>query len=220
MKLASVHVKNKHSEPAWHVQLALLLVIGFQIALSSDLTVGPKYILAGCGLGLMVLLAIIRPSDKPATKKFRRTIALVLIVLISLMNLTSLGLVIDGLFHFGTITGKDLILSAAAIYLTNIIIFGLWYWELDSDGVQGQSVDIEPVDFLFPQSTVPHLTSSKNWVPTFFDYLYISVTNATAFSPNDTVPLSHRAKVLMMTQSLISLVTVALVVTRAVSILA
>jgi hypothetical protein len=107
-----------------------------------------------------------------------------------------------------------------AIFLTNIIVFGLWYWELDSNGIQGQSTKVRPVDFLFPQMTPgEHVVERGLWVPTFFDYLYISITNATAFSPTDSQPLSHRAKLLMASQSLISLITVALVAARAVSIL-
>ena len=220
MKLARVHAINKNLEPVWHVQAAVLGAILLQIALNNDLTFGPKFVIAGFEVVLLILLALIRPNAKLAVVHTRRTIAVLLIAFISLANLISLGLVINGLFHTSGITGKDLILSAVGIYLTNIIIFGLWYWELDSDGVQGQSTDIAPIDFLFPQMALPSNSPLKDWQPTFFDYLYISVTNATAFSPNDTVPITHRAKLLMTVQSLISLATVALVVTRAVSILA
>ncbi len=222
MKLAHVHYKNREVEPVWHVQLAVVIAIVLQIALSNSLTVGPKLAIAGFETLLLVLLTVLKPTVKLGVMKVRRSIAVLLIACISLANITSLGLVLNDLFHSAVdITGKGLILSALGIYLTNIIIFGLWYWELDSDGVQGQSTDVAPFDFLFPQMRLSEKDPiRRDWRPTFFDYLYISITNAVAFSPNDTVPLTHRAKALMALQSAISVVTVALVVTRAVTILA
>lgn len=219
VKLAQVHHRNQPIEPVWHIQLALLVAIALQLLLNNELTLGPKYLIAGLEIALVILLALIRPNEKPAITRLRRTIALVLIALVSLANLASLGLVINDLFNGSLIEGKDLILSALAIYVTNIIMFGLWYWELDSDGVQGQSTNnIPPVDFLFPQMT--HKSpGARDWSPSFFDYLYISIANGTAFGTNDSPPLTHRAKALMTVQSLISIIVIALVVTRAVSIL-
>jgi hypothetical protein len=222
MKLAHVHYKNRHIEPVWHVQLAVVVAIGLQIVLSNDLTVGPKLAIAGFETLLLVLLTILKPTLKLGLMKARRSIAVLLIACISAANITSLALVLDDLFrHANAVTGKGLILSALAIYLTNIVIFGLWYWELDSNGIQGQSTDVTPIDFLFPQMRAAiDDPIRESWRPTFFDYVYISITNAVAFSPNDTVPLTHRAKALMALQSGISVITVALVVTRAVTILA
>jgi len=145
--------------------------------------------------------------------------AVILIAIISLANIASLILVISDLFGRHAVSGKDLILSGLEIFLTNIIIFGLWYWELDSGGHIGQGSDVPPVDFLFPQMSERTGNEHKKWSPTFLDYLYVSVTNATAFSPTDTMPLTHRAKSLMSLQSLVSLITVALVAARAVNIL-
>lgn len=218
-KLAAIHRKN-NMEPVWHVQLVLALAIALQFLLDDRLVIGHKLAVAGLEVGLVVLLAFIKPREKRFAIRLRRTLAISLITLISIANLSSLFLVVNDLFHSGAVEGKSLILSAVAIYITNIIIFGLWYWELDSDGVQGQSTDILPIDFLFPQMTVPGSKAAKDWSPTFFDYLYISITNGTAFGTNDTSPLTHRAKLLMTIQSTISIVIVTLVVTRAVSILA
>jgi len=221
MKLAHIHRANKHIEPVWHVQLAVLAAIGLQVILNHDLTVGPKYAIGIFEIILLIGLASIRPKNKPSISGLRHTFAILLIAVVSAANLASLILVITNLLEGAQLDGRDLIGSAVVIYLTNIIIFGMWYWELDSDGNPGQSTDIAPVDFLFPQMRLPKDSSiSQDWQPTFFDYLYISITNAVAFSPNDTVPLTHRAKLLMTLQSLISVVTVALVVTRAVTILA
>ncbi len=147
--------------------------------------------------------------------------SLLLIALITFANISSLGLVIrylvGGTHH---LAGKDLILSAVAIYITNIIIFGLWYWELDGGGPGGRGAHRPPVDFLFPQMTASRETTKvDNWSPTFFEYLYVSFTNATAFSPTDAMPLTHRAKLLMTVQATTSLATVAIVAARAVDIL-
>jgi uncharacterized membrane protein len=222
VKLEKVHYKNRHLEPVWHVQAAVLAAIVLQLLLDNNLTIGPKSIVIGLEILLFIALALIRPGAKQGlSQNIRRTSAVMLIGLVSLVNFSSLVLVINNLFgHIAEVEGTDLLLSALSIYLTNIIIFGLWYWELDSDGVQGQSTDIEPIDFLFPQMSVPNSKAAREWSPTFFDYLYLSITNGTAFSTNDVSPLTHRAKLLMTIQSVISIAVVALVITRAVSILA
>jgi uncharacterized membrane protein len=105
------------------------------------------------------------------------------------------------------------------IWLTNVIIFGLWYWELDRGGPGARCAPVhrEP-DFLFPQMVNPG-TAPKGWTPNFLDYLYVSFTNASAFSPTDTMPLTEMSKILMLVQSLASLLIVALVAARAVNIL-
>lgn len=221
MKLAHIHLQNVKQEPVWHVQGALLAAICLQFVLTNNLTVGPKYIITGFELAVLIALTLIRSHNRPRLFNFRHSLAIGLIVFISMANLSSLVLVIHSLLGANLETGRSLILSGMSIYTTNIIIFGLWYWELDSNGEQGQSTSVAPIDFLFPQMRLPkNSPMAANWQPTFFDYLYISVTNAVAFSPNDTVPLTHRAKALMAIQSLISVVAVALVVTRAVTILA
>ena len=110
-------------------------------------------------------------------------------------------------------------MTAIQIWLTNVIVFGLWYWELDrgGPGARCRENHREP-DFLFPQMSTP-AAAPPSWAPRFLDYLYVAFTNATAFSPTDTLPLTAWAKVLMAIQSLASLLTVALVAARAVNIL-
>lgn len=202
------------------MQLAVLLAILLQLALNSKLVIGPKYAIAGFEVGLLITL-IVLPRGTKGIWHLKRSAALLLIAFISFANFLSLTLVINALFNNMHVTGRELIASGLAIYMTNIIVFGLWYWELDSNGVQNQSTEVLPVDFLFPQMTPgEHVTKPGLWSPSFFDYLYVSITNATAFSPTDTYPLTHRTKLLMSAQSLISLMTVALVAARAVSILA
>ena len=106
----------------------------------------------------------------------------------------------------------------AAVYITKIIVFALWYWAFDRGGPRGRAHPTgTPPDFLFPQMTVPELF--PGWRAEFGDYLYVAFTNATAFSPTDTLPLARWAKLAMMLESAVSLVTVALVVSRAINIL-
>jgi hypothetical protein len=113
----------------------------------------------------------------------------------------------------------ELLLTGGAIWLTNVTVFALWYWEFDRGGPVARAVAPRRYpDFLFPQMTSPEL-APPGWSPTFVDYLYTSFTNATAFSPTDVLPLSRWAKLTMMGQSAISLVIAALVVARAVNIL-
>lgn len=214
MKLAHLHKKSPRlSEPIWHVQIAVLVAIGLQLSLSNNLTLGPKYVIAGFEVLLLLALAVIQPGQRSARQHLRRTIAVALIALISAVNIGSLIIILDALFNGGSITGHQLLVSAVTIYITNIIMFGLWYWELDN-------VERSQRDFLFPQmSASAEATKQPNWQPAFFDYLYVSITNASAFSPTDSMPLTHRAKLLMTSQSMSSLVVVVLVTARAVNVL-
>lgn len=213
-RLAHLHHKDHvGQEPVWHVQLALVTIIALQLLLDRQLTVGPKYAIITFELVLLLMLMLVAHT---VTALFvRRTLAILLTALVTVSNILSLGLVMGTLFDGRQVDGRTLLISALAIYLTNIIIFGLWYWEMEFN--RGDM----PQDLLFPQENAPehaglHLTG---WRPSFFDYLYVSVTNATAFSPTDTLPLTHRAKALMATQSLVSIVIVVLVTARAVNII-
>lgn len=218
MKLAHIHNKQEKLEPIWHVQIAVLIAMGLQLFLDSRLTVGPKYVIAGFELLLMLLLAFLGPRTRRLTHLF----AAILISLITVANMISLGLVLHSLFGGDKVTGKELIASGIGIYLTNIIIFGLWYWELDGGGLSRVLRKNAPMpDFLFQQmNPTVHAVIGDSWRPTFFDYLFLSISTATNFSPSDTYPLTHRAKLLMAIQILISLLTIALVAARAVGILA
>jgi uncharacterized membrane protein len=149
----------------------------------------------------------------------RRRLALVTAVLASIANGISLVLLCHYLLHHNTSTyGHALIIGGGEVWLTNVLIFSLWYWEADrgGPGLRAAGLDDGP-DFLFPQMTETGLF--RGWRPQFVDYLYLSLTNATAFSPTDTMPVSRQAKAVMGLQSLISLVTLGLVIARAVNIL-
>lgn len=216
MKLARIHHKL---EPVWHIQAAIVAAIVAQILLNKAFVVGPHYALAAVEFAL--LLAISLPGRKhadPDKPLFRRLLSIVLLLLITLTNITSLLLVSDALLNGSVTDGHILIYSALIIYATNVIVFGLLYWELDGRTAEGEPDGVN--DFLFPQMTAAtSATKQPNWQPTFFDYLYVSMTNATAFSPTDALPLTYRTKALMAVQAFTSLATIALVAARAVNIL-
>lgn len=197
-----------------HAQAAILLAVVLQLTLADSLRVGPRYLVAGLELLLVFGIAYTGPRRHKEAGTTHRTISVLLIGLVSMANTGQLALLIKALINGIDLPGKSLLTSALAIFLTNIIMFGLWYWELASPGLSGHRDDNDADHFLFPQNQ-----TDKSWRPTFSDYLYVSLTNGTAFSPTDTMPLTHAAKALMSAQALISLLTVVLVTARAVNIL-
>ncbi len=219
IKLMERHRRIKH-EPLLPVNIAVCILIGLQIAISDKLTLGPKYMLAAIEAVLLIGVTLSYPNNILRSQTLRRGFSLLLIIVVTLTNVASLALVVTFLIEGRSVDGHTLILSALAIYLTNILIFGLWYWEMDSPGLSGYVEPKRGPDFLFPQMSTKHIdVATEGWTPQFFDYLYISITNASAFSPTDTMPLTKRVKLIMSLQSLTSFITVALVTARAVNIL-
>jgi len=214
-RLAHLHHRdNIAKEPIWHVQLAIIAVIVLQMLLDSHFAIGSKFLVGGIELVLLGLLMII--AHTAASLVLRRTLAIGLTALITLANVASLCLIVATFFgHGAAVSGEDLLISSLSIYLTNIVLFGLWYWEMDFKG------GVKPQDFLFTQMNAPEHAGlhNKGWRPTFIDYLYVSITNGTAFSPTDTMPLTHRAKMLMAAQALVSIAVVLLALARAVSVI-
>jgi uncharacterized membrane protein len=208
-------------EPRWPALLAVAVAIGLQLVLPNRLIRGLGYraLIPALEFALIVLLVVISPSGRISKEQSNlRYVGVLLIALISVANVTSLVELLHALLYGSRATGRPLIYASVPIWLTNVIVFGLWYWELDRGGPSARQREIHPrPDFLFPQMSTPG--SSPGWVPNFLDYLYTSFTNATAFSPTDTMPLTDWAKLLMMLQSVASLLTVAVVVSRAVNIL-
>ena len=202
----------------WQAQSALLIAIVLQFTISTHLIVGPKYLITGLELLLVFGIGLTAPRRHSTTERIHRTISIILIALISIANAGALVLVADALLNGSVVPGHSLLAAAFAIFITNIVVFSLWYWELDSPGLTGlKKHDAEP-KFDFPQME-SKVKEAASWEPTFTDYLYVSITNASAFSPTDAMPLTHAAKALMSAQSIISLLTVILVTARAVNIL-
>lgn len=207
------------AEPAWPAALAVVAVVLLQVSLQERLTLGPNWLLPALELGILIPLMAASPVRLPDEARNRRLATVVLIALVNAANLVSLGLLMYHMLKGGKTTGAALLFDALKLWLTNVVIFALWYWELDSGGPGGRSVKRrEHPDFLFPQMGAPQF-APRGWRPGFVDYLFVSFTNATAFSPTDTLPLSEWAKGLMLLQALTSLLVVAFVAARAVNIL-
>lgn len=169
----------------------------------------------------LVLTADLVASARGAGLARTRRVALVLLRLLVLANLGGLAILVAGLVTTSTrnLGGGELLLSAAAIWVTNVVVFGLWFWEVDAGGpVERARHGRRRPDFQFPQDENPEL-AARGWRPQVWDYLYTSLTNAVAFSPTDAMPLSLPAKRLMALESVLSIVTLLLVAARAVNVL-
>ena len=207
-------------DPFWPAQLTVLAAILLSLSLPSYLGIHPVWLIPAFEGVLLVALVVTTPSAQERRPQ-RRVVALVLIGLVSASNLLNLVLLAHHLLHSttGKNLGRELILAGVEIWITNVLLFTVWYWELDRGGPLARKLEVlRTPDFLFPQMT-EKLLGGMDWRAGYVDYLYTSFTNASAFSPTDTMPLSPMAKMLMLVQSLTSLVTIGLVLARAVNIL-
>jgi uncharacterized membrane protein len=213
-------LRPTQGEPRWPVTLAVLVAIGLQLVVPEDLAARPRWLLPVVEFALLILLVAANPRRIVRDRRWVRVASLALVATASLANIWSAARLVDGLVH-GTVGEQagPLLAYGAAIWSTNVIVFALWYWEFDRGGpIERAKATRTYPDFQFPQMVTPAMTDTR-WEPQFFDYLYVSFTNAAAFSPTDTMPLSRWAKLLMLGQSCVSLATVALVIARAVNIL-
>lgn len=210
---------SRRPESGLPAALAVIAIIGIQFTLLEKLTLGPNWLAPALELALLAPLAVGVPRRHPEQARGWRFLAVGLIALVNLSNFISLGFLVHFLLVGGKTSGGALLFDAVKLWLTNVILFALWFWELDRGGPhrRGHESEKHP-DFAFAQMTSRELAPT-NWQPSFLDYLFVSFTNASAFSPTDALPLTVRAKMLMMVQAFTSLLTVALVAGRAVNIL-
>lgn len=207
------------SEPFWPAQLTILAAIGLQLLLPDRLTVGPYWLVPSFESVLLIGMFVITPNEVEDEHPRRRRASLSLTAFVTGANIFSLAALTHFLLHHEVANGRHLIVSGVLIWLTNFLIFGLWYWELDRGGPGRRAAGHDhPPDFLFPQMTDDRIQPA-GWRPIFLDYLYVALTNNTAFSPTDAMPLTRRAKAIMGLQSVVSLLTLGLIVSRAVNVL-
>lgn len=212
--------------------LVVLVAIGLQAALPNRLVLGPRLLLPALEVLLLVPLIAINPVRMTRETRLSRLVSLGLVLLIMCTNAVVLGMLVNALASGKTADGKQLLVAALQVWLTNVIAFGLLFWELDRGGpvsrTQRARKDLPAADFRFPQDedhdASPEVamgsSAKSDWVPVLTDYLYVSVTNSSAFSPTDTMPLLSRTKILMAAQSTSALVLSLLVVAHAVGALA
>jgi hypothetical protein len=207
-------------DPLWAPQLLIGGAILLDLSLPQKLTAPfPTWLLPALETLALVGLSATSPHPRVRHSPWRRRMALALTGLVSAANSASLVLLCHYLLRGGTANGRALIGGGMVLWVTNVLLFGVWYWQIDRGGPLARATEPEGLpDFLFVQMTEPAY-APPGWQPTLTDYLYVSFTNATAFSPTDTMPLTPVAKWLMAGQSLTALVTIGLVVARAVNIL-
>jgi hypothetical protein len=223
-------VRAEHHVPSWlrpgdpesrlPVLAALIVVIALQLAVPKTYTVVPRWPLIGLEILLVVVLVMLNPLRLSRRTTVGRWATYVLLAAITIDNTLS-ALVLDIRILSGEVSNKAAVLlgSGGAIFVTNIIVFGIWFWELDRGGpfARREGASKYP-DFMFPQMTEREL-APPDWRPEFVDYLYVSITNAVAFSPTDTMPMARWAKAMMTVQAAVSVTTLALVIARAVNVL-
>ncbi len=208
-------------EPRWPAFVAVIAVGGLYLGLPPFLTIGPRWLFPAVVIALLVPTFI---SHRAGKHNLHTILAFLVNVLVTIGMIISVGLLIAALpAHKETPT--ELLISAAALWVTNILVFALWYWRLDAGGPHRRDSRLGHPDgaFLFPQMTMPPeekvAAGQHTWSPNFFDYLFIAFNTSTAFSPTDVPVLARWAKLMMMLQSLISLTVLVLLAARAVNIL-
>jgi len=208
-------------EPRWPAILALLAICGLRLALPGSLAAGPRWLL------LPVILILMIPTiwtRYRGLNTLNQVLGYLLTSIVTIDMIWSLFLLVRALPSHRE-TPKQLLISAAALWLVNILVFASWYWRLDAGGPHARELNASHTDgaFLFPQMTLlPELKKEMGeefWHPGFLDYLFLAFNTSTAFSPTDTPVLSRWAKGLVMVQAMISFATVVLLAARAVNIL-
>jgi hypothetical protein len=218
-------------EPRLPAAAAIVAAIVLYAALPSQLLLGPRFVVPGLELVLFIPLLAANPRRMSRENRWLRRLSITLLLLIAASNLLALILLIRQLVTGEATAPGQLLGAAGQVWFTNVLVFALAFWELDRGGPitrrRMERLGLPSADFRFPQdedhdaiTEVARRSSAKSgWTPGFLDYLYVSITNSSAFSPTDTMPLSARAKLLMAVESVSALIMSVLVVSFAVGLL-
>lgn len=209
---------EREREPRWPAAAALIAAGCMYWGLPEDLSIGPRWLLLSIILVVLVPLIITYRSGR---HQLNHLLAVIVDGILTVFLIGSLTFLVQGLPSHREAPGA-LLRSAAGLWLTNVLVFALWYWRLDAGGPHARQRASGPIKsaFLFPQMTRPqNEPDDASWSPQFVDYLFLAFNTSTAFSPTDTAVLSRGAKLAMMAQSVISLLILALLAARAVNIL-
>jgi hypothetical protein len=222
-------LSEEELESRWEAAPAVVVVMGAQLLLAL-VSKAQGWTLPGLAwwvwliplvaeVPLLLLLTLERPRRRLEQAGRRRMAVVSALALISVANALLLVGLVASLVRGHTSSGQELLLEGSAVWGTNVVVFALWFWILDRGGpVRRRRPDPPPPDFQFPQTENPQF-AEPGWHPHFVDYVYVSFTNSIAFSPTDAMPLTRPAKLLMLSGSAISALTVLLVAARAVNIL-
>ncbi len=208
-------------ERRWPVGLAILAVLALLTALPGRIMLLPSWApFAGATMLLGAMTAAGVTRGRPRWMLLERWITLLFVALAGTATLATLSFLVRAMvFRPGDISGLQLLASSVAVWVTNVLLFSLLYWQIDrgGPGARGGGTSARP-DWLFPQVSAPE-SAPAGWRPTFVDYLFLGYSTATAFSTTEVAPMTSRAKLLMMLESTISLITLVLVASRAINIL-
>ncbi len=215
MQPVSPDERHWRHAPRWEALIAALAIAAAYALLRDDLRIGPRWLMFPLLLLFLVPLNVARYLGN---YRLVRALGFALSAFVTAALIASVVLLVARL-PSGKTTASILLRDGALLWGANILVFALWYWEIDGGGPHARHVRrYTSTDFLFPQFTTPDAAES-NWSPRFLDYLFLSFNTSAAFSPTDTLVLSRPPKVLMMVQSLISIVVVAVLVSRAINTL-
>lgn len=222
-KKVTRHVRKvfrRSHDPLWQLQLGIIAVLVLQYFTSDSFLPVNKLAIIIVEVVLLLALIVVTTEGYQSVSRRRRQLAITLVVIIAAINIFSLIFLIRALLvGHAQVAGRQLLYNGLAIYVTNILMFALLYWEMDGGGPDGRVAHSRRRDFLFTQMIHPQFAGSEFWLPGFIDYVYLSTSNVTNFASSDTPPLTHRAKMLMTIQTLVALLTVVLVLARAINIL-
>jgi hypothetical protein len=212
---------NKHIR-RWPASLAVVAVLILQLVVPPQIAMLPRWVMPVLGAALLLPLVWANPFHLRRDEPWLRSVALVLLAVLVLVNAAYLTGLIVYLNTGDAHNGRVLVKAALLIWVTNVVAFAVWYWEVDRGGPFARAPEhereVERADLLFPQMA-QDIPGWEHWLPGFTDYLFVSFTAATAFSPTDTMPLTARVKALMTIESAASLLTIAVVAARAVNVL-
>lgn len=201
--------------PKWAAVIGALAIGVLYLALPGHLTFGPSWILLALEILLFIPLIFSWATRRPLKQRTIRLLALLLLGVVTTGLAISITLLVITLPT--NRQASTLLSSAALLWCSNILVFALWYWEIDCGGPhQRFHSDHQAVDLMFPQQIDGNKTG---WAPQFVDYLFVAFTGATALSPTDTYPLTRKAKALMMIEAMLSIIIIILLAARAVNIL-
>ena len=226
-QVAALLEDQKFGEPRWLPAAAVLTAAGLYVTMPSRFIGGSSAYLTTVRVGVPILalalmapLALTAPKTRLVYSVKRRTAAIAILAVISAVNAVSIVILVHLILTGKNIDGRELVRAAIHIWCVSVLVFALWYWQFDRGGPMARrdADNTDLPDFLFPQHTAPEF-APPSWQPNFVDYLYVSFTNSTAFSPTDTMPLTRWTKILMIVQSASSLLLLVMVAARAVNIL-
>jgi hypothetical protein len=214
-------VQATRIEPRWPPTLAVLGVVFLLHSLHPRLRVLPGWSPYVFAIAMLVPMAgVALSSAKAPWLRVERTMTFLTFVAVEAVTLMTLARLIGEMVYASNeVSGLVLLASSIGVWADNVLAFSLLYWQLDRGGPHARANELsQKPDWLFPQTGVPEHVP-PGWQPTYVDYLFLGYSTATAFSPTDALPLTSRAKMLMMLQSTISLATILIVASRAINIL-